>query len=552
MTGARSPQSTRSHVHALRRFGAGLGPMPNALVTPQGFEATNYWSYEFPYNDPDLLEIWCYTDRCSYGPGDQIAIHVHTTGRQYSIEIVRDGHQPQIVHRADGLPGRRQATPADCSIKGCGWTVTHTVRIPEQWRSGCYLVIARTENESGERRQGEHFFVLRASEPGAQAPLALVLTTSTMIAYNNWGGMSSYGGLGEDPSQRIHQPVLSIHRPIARGQLVKPVGAPRASNSYTPPPFWEERYECYEWALAHGYGFWHASAGWATYERPFVQWAERSGYALEYLTQHDLHYRPELLGHYRCLVIVGHDEYWSWEMRDAIDRFVDQGGSIARFAGNFFWQVRLEDDGGTQVCYKTRCDDDPVLGTDRQHLLTSSWEDPRIGRPGTQSLGLAGLTGIYHRYGAKMPRGSGGFTIYRPEHWAFAGTGLSYGDQLGSEAVGVVGFEVDGVDYQFHRGLPYPTHADGAPQSLEILAMAPAMLDVDEQSIVAMLYDGDPPEHLKDRKYGAGMIAAFRRGKGTVFNAGSAEWVRGLIQNDHAVGRITTNVLDRGILEPSG
>ena len=54
---------------------------------------------------------------------------------------------------------------------------------------------------------------------------------------------------------------------------------------------------------------------------------------------------PSIISAYRCLVMVGHDEYWSWQMRDAIDAYVDQGGRIARFAGNFMWQIRLEQEG---------------------------------------------------------------------------------------------------------------------------------------------------------------------------------------------------------------
>jgi hypothetical protein len=534
----------RSNTPALDRFGTGLGPMRNALVRPQGFEAVSHWFYEFPYDDPDLLEIWCYTDDISYAPGDEVNFQVHTTGRWYALEIVRDGLEPQVVYRVERLLGRRQDTPDDCSVRGCGWQATHALRIPSEWQSGCYLVIVRTENDRGERRRSEHFFVVRAPRSHRDAAMALVLTTSTMTAYNDWGGVNSYGGLGSDPAQRIHSPVLSLRRPVARGQLVKPIGAPRATNSFRPPPSATERYESFEWAFANGYGFWHGSAGWATYERPFVVWAERNGYQLDCLTQHDLHYRPELLERYRCLVVVGHDEYWSWAMRDALDQFIDAGGNIARFAGNFFWQIRLEDEGGTQVCYKTAADDDPVLGTDRKHLLTSNWEDPRIGRPGATSLGLTGLTGIYHRYGSKVPRGAGGFTVYRPRHWAFDGTDLSYGDLLGGDPAGVVGFEVDGVDYILRHGLPHPTHADGAPDSLQILALAPAVIDEAELPMISAMHHGRPPEHLQN-PYGAGMIAAFERGRGTVFNAGSAEWVRGLTINDHYIDRITRNVLDR-------
>jgi hypothetical protein len=45
--------------------------------------------------------------------------------------------------------------------------------------------------------------------------------------------------------------------------------------------------------------------------------------------------------------------------------------------------------------------------------------------------------------------------------------------------------------------------------------------------------------------YGAGMVATFKRGQGEVFNAGSTEWVSGLIHRDPFTERITHNVLRR-------
>jgi hypothetical protein len=44
-----------------------------------------------------------------------------------------------------------------------------------------------------------------------------------------------------------------------------------------------------------------------------------------------------------CAIFVGHDEYWSAPMRNAVDAHVAGGGKVARFAGNFLWQIRLED-----------------------------------------------------------------------------------------------------------------------------------------------------------------------------------------------------------------
>jgi hypothetical protein len=117
------------------------------------------------------------------------------------------------------------------------------------------------------------------------------------------------------------------------------------------------------------------------------------------------------------------------------------------------------------------------------------------------------------------------------------------------DPAGVVGFEVDGADHTVRNGLPEPTHADGTPDSLKILAMAPAVIDEAEMPMVRDMHAGRPPDHLRN-PYGAAMIATFERGQGTVFNAGTAERVRGLIINDPYVDRITTNVLDHGTGAP--
>ena len=89
-----------------------------------------------------------------------------------------------------------------------------------------------------------------------------------------------------------------------------------------------------DYARANGISKKYASSGWAAFERPFVLWAEAQGIALDYVTQHDLHSDPRLLDGYGRAVIVGHDEYWTWEMRDHLDAWVDGGGQLARFGGN--------------------------------------------------------------------------------------------------------------------------------------------------------------------------------------------------------------------------
>lgn len=524
-----------------------------SLKSPYAWTAPG-WLSEMPSGAPDAEEIWVYADRYSYAPGETVNLHVHTTADRYELEVIRDGVKPERVLLLSDRPGRRQTTPPDSYAAGCGWDVTNTFQIPADWRPGFYLVLVRFTDRAGAPFEREGFFVVRAERPSA--PAVLLLTTSTMTAYNDWGGANHYRGLSEDPRNDIHSPVLSTLRPIARGMCKLPPGAPREGHQAPPAQFAPPRYRAKEWARLTGRSRHYASAFWATYERHFVVWAEREGYELDYLTQQDLDRSPECLDGYECVVIVGHDEYWSWRMRDALDRFLDNGGNLARFGGNFEWQVRLEENGTRQLCYKSRAAD-PV---DDPRYTTIMWDHPAIGRPAAQTMGLTGMAGIYTRYGVATPRSSGGFTVYRPDHWVFDGTDLYYGDVLGGAPVCVVAFEVDGVDYTFHKGLPYPTHADGAPTSLEILAMAPAVVgEVDRwngtEAIngpeyeyleqVAEQFGDEIPEYLRDRRYGAGMIGVCRRGDGTIVNIGTTDWVSGLDHRDPFVERITHNVLRR-------
>ncbi|UOR01943.1 GldG family protein [Leucobacter allii] len=510
---------------------------------------------EKPGHAPELGELWCYTDEFSYAPGAEVPIRVHTTASAFDIRVVRDGAIPQTVYEASGVPGTQQSTPANAYEAGCGWTESLRIVLDSGWQPGFYLIVVGAEHR-GRRLESEGFFIVRA-EDAASYDFALIHATSTMLAYNDWGGANHYRGLPDGHLDDIPSPVVSSRRPIARGMLRKPAEAPRNAHADAPPPDWEPRYPPYEWAWHRRYSRHHADAGWASYERPFTVWAEGQGYRVAHLTQTDLQLRPEALDGFSAAVIVGHDEYWSWEMRDTIDAFVDRGGSLARFGGNYVWQVRLDDTGTQQTCYKD-ASQDPMLDHDVTRV-TTMWDWDRIGRPGAQTMGLSGIQGSYIRYGNAVPRASGGFTVYRPDHWVFAGTALEYGDVFGAAPFCIAAFEVDGVDYTFRRGLPYPTFADGAPETLEILALTPAVAGqrdrwggrvpigapiVEAVGLIDALYDGAPPAHLRDQEYGSAMIATFTRGRGRVLTAGTTEWVNGLILGDAFTAAITKNVLD--------
>jgi len=516
--------------------------------------------YERPAADETRIGAWCYADRLSYLPGETVRIHVCTAAvKRYDLRVYRDGWRETEVYVERDRPGQFHPTPFDCSVNGCGWPAAIGIVVPSDWVSGGYVIHIRGFGDDGTPVDHHFPIAIRSGDREREGRILLVTATATWVAYNDWGGSNFYEGITGEAGNRA-SPVVSTQRPFSRGFAWLPEGAPRIPLSTPPKRGAVPAYSHMDWAYANGFSKKYASAGWATYDRHFLRWAESQGLTVDVATQHDLHADAALLDGYATVAFVGHDEYWSAAMRDNVDSYVDSGGHVARFGGNFTWQIRIEDEGRRQVCYKTDAEaSDPVRDTGQRHLLTTAWDDVAVGRPGTHTFGLTGTNGIYAGWGMCVPRGSGGFTVYRPDHWAFAGTDLYYGDQLGAEAK-IFGYEVDGCDYTFRDGLPYATGSDGAPDTLEILAMGLATTeeadhgnpgsvffigDADARAIAHQRFRRTDAAAIDKVRRGSGMIACFTRGKGSVFNAASCEWVGGLVERDSFVERITLNVLQR-------
>ncbi|MFM7150238.1 MAG: N,N-dimethylformamidase beta subunit family domain-containing protein, partial [Gemmataceae bacterium] len=130
--------------------------------------------------------------------------------------------------------------------------------------------------------------------------------------------------------------------------------------------------------------------------------------------------------------------------------------------------------------------------------------------------------------------GPGGYTVHRPDHWIFRGTGLSRGGMLGSKDT-IVGYECDGCEVRWQDGQLFPTGKDGTPMDFTILATAPARWHPD---------DCEWYERWEKGRSGQAVLGLHTRG-GTVFTAGSTDWSHGLRGKDAQVIQITRNILDR-------
>jgi len=80
--------------------------------------------------DAPSLYIEGYTDRLSYLPGEEVALHISTPAGKYAIEIARLGAKREIVWSKQDLPGKAFPVPDDASSHGCRWPAALTLPIP--------------------------------------------------------------------------------------------------------------------------------------------------------------------------------------------------------------------------------------------------------------------------------------------------------------------------------------------------------------------------------------------------------------------------------------
>ena len=217
----------------------------------------------------------------SVAPGGTVALHLSSAGgRTVDVEVARIGARREVVWH-ESVPAGDHPTPHHAYSQGCGWPAATTVTAGPDWRSG-YYEVQLTIDVDGKRRRDHAFFVLR---PPADSPnrILLQLSTNTWYAYNDFGGRNLYTGATHS----------SLLRPMALGYLHKPAGAGRRVTTTNPPDPDMNTHVGY--LRRHHLSPYAGSAGWPDWELPFVQWAEREGYAIDVCTNADLEEHPTLV-----------------------------------------------------------------------------------------------------------------------------------------------------------------------------------------------------------------------------------------------------------------
>ena len=354
-----------------------------------------------------------FANATSMQAGHDLTLFVDTPAATFTADAYRmgwyGGAQGRLIWTSPPTNGGRQLKATFDKTTGTAeapWHASMTVPITSDWPPGQYLL--KLLSDQG----GTHYVPLTVRDDRAAGGLLIVSAVTTWQAYNPWGGCSVYTCAPDRHHDRAQ--VVSFNRPY--------------SHEYQ-----------------------HGSADFLDHELPLVSLVEQVGLDAEYVTDIDLHQQPDLASARHGVITLGHDEYYSTPMRDALETAVAHGVNLAFLGANAVYRhIRLSPDAAgrpDRIMANYREQTDPMTRIDPQQA-TVQWRNPPLRRPEATLIGVQyGCAGVH----APMH-------LVNTRNWIFAGTNAANGQSIAN----LVGVEFDEL-----------AGRSSTPAGLEVLAASP-------------------------------------------------------------------------------
>ena len=440
-----------------------------------------------------LIEGYC--SKQSVAAGETIDIMVSTKpARPFQIEIFRTGYSggrgARLMTKLGPFDGQPQPVPeiGPKNLHECKWKASTQLTIPADWPSGVYLGRLTTipPDDTVAAWQSYVIFIVKDDRP---ADVLFQCSDNTWQAYNQWP--DKYSVYTHPKGNQGPWADVSFDRPYGRyAQYTSVVNDPLSVGSGEYLPF----------------------------EFPLAYYLEQHGYDVTYCANSDL-ISPDRGLKTKCLISVGHDEYWDIRQYNSVVKMRDSGVSVLFLSGNsvcWVTPLRTSSDGrANRIMFRGG----PYGGKYKyaEERETKNGPFPERGPDEGFLMGARNVEPV---------NGGADWIITKPEHWMFAGTDVKAGEPI----PGLVGWEYHGD----------PPEIPG----LEIVAGGTALVGgVRPQQWTATIYPG-PKNNF-------------------VFNASTIFWSQGLSSPpghvlpwshwtrphgpDERVQKMTANLLQRAI-----
>jgi hypothetical protein len=240
------------------------------------------------------------------------------------------------------------------------WNPTAAFTIGKDWAPGFYLVVTKNRKD-----KIEAIAPLIVRSKLHDSTLALMHSTLTWQAYNNFGGYSLYRGLGDSDEARVNNRsrTVSFDRPYSGS------GAVHINRD----------------AIA------------------LTQFIEKQGFDVDHYADTDIDAKPSILKSYNGVLFGGHPEYSTRRIYEATFAARNSGVNLAFFSANsFYWQARITSStigASRQVSVFRDEKEDPEQD---EYFKTVRWQSDSLYLP--PNLLTGGLTSGVHVGGALIAR----------------------------------------------------------------------------------------------------------------------------------------------------
>jgi N,N-dimethylformamidase len=418
-------------------------------------------------------------------------------------------------------------------LDDCSWEPDVSLQVPPDLQSGIYALRLRT----GGAEDHIPFFV-RPPLGKPNASIAFLVPTNTYLAYAN-----------EQGTESEHSPhlVLPRHNPEADERELAYLRENRLLSLYDFHA--DGSGVCYSSrrrpilnmrprARARHIDAPHAFPA----DLCLIDWLDHEGFDVDVFTDEDLHQEGvSLLSSYRVVISGSHPEYWTGQMLDALDSYLQNGGRHMYLGGNGYYWVT------------SYCPERPHIIEVRRWGGTGSWK----AEPGEYHHSTTGELGGLWRNRGRAPQkvvGIGfsaqGFDVARPYErqpdsfadevaWIFEG--IESRDTIGNLPNLILGFGAAGHEIdRYDRNL-------GTPAQTRLLATATGFSDGYQAVVEDVLMNDSMQGGTVNPRVRADMVYLAYPNGGAVFSVGSIAWMGSLSANGYQndIARITGNVLRR-------